>query len=58
MQKMIAVDEETYDEIVRLAQLNHRTIGGQVAWMVERVSEPPHPPDATPVPVVYVERGE
>jgi hypothetical protein len=54
MQKMIAVDQETYNKIKALADSNGRTIGGQVAWFVKNISLIPAPDGATPVVVLNV----
>ena len=65
--RTIAVDPETYELIARLANLNGRTIGKQVAAMskflitrtrVIRVEELPHPVDAEHVLMVIVAPSE
>jgi len=43
MQKMIAVDPETYEKIVALANTNGRTIGGQITWMLRDITLIPAP---------------
>jgi hypothetical protein len=61
--RSIPVDPETYKNIVEMAKLNNRTIGGQVAFMtkifnnsyrVVSISQLPYPEDAEPVPLVLI----
>lgn len=62
---MIAVDTETYDDIVNMAEAEGRTIGKQVAVIVDfvkkyrvvSISTLPHPPDAQPVPLITIAEG-
>jgi len=35
MQKQIAVSPEVYEQIQKLAEMEHRTMGGEVAYLVE-----------------------
>jgi hypothetical protein len=54
MQKMIAVDPETYEKIAALAETNGRTLGGQIKWLVKHVELNPAPEGGTPVIVLNV----
>jgi hypothetical protein len=60
----IAVKPEVYEALVKLAQENGRTIGGQLGWMIKQtnidhIDELPRPDaEAAHIPVVYVARGE
>jgi hypothetical protein len=53
----VQLDKKTFFRLEALSRMNHRTLGGQVAWMIERfVTELPHPEDAKPVPVLYIDQ--
>ena len=54
----IRIDKRIYEEILRLAQINHRTIGGQVAWMVEHTVEEILYPEDVQTPIIYKSREE
>lgn len=56
--KSIKIDEKDYKKLRLLAKANGRTIKGQLGVMLEHVEFLPRPSDATPVPVVYVERND
>jgi len=59
--KVIYLEPEVFEKLAALAEREHRSLGKQVAALLDRalivgVSELPHPgaPDAEPVPVVYI----
>ena len=65
--KTLNVDPKTYENILKLAKAEGRTIGGQVRLMtstemrrmrIREVCELPHPEGAEPVPLVVIERDE